>query len=114
MAYMMMLVADNADWVDAILEAWSASGVQELVLLDSTCTEAAPQKRPHIPMRFMFERMGGRRWVCSTTLFGVAMDEAALQHGIESAEAVIGDLDAVPNAMFAAWPLAVLKGLSKR
>jgi hypothetical protein len=40
-------------------------------------------------------------------------DEATVQACIDATEAVIGDLDAAPTSMIAAWPLPVIKGFPK-
>jgi len=114
MGYMMMLVANDADQLNAVLKAWERIQVDDIVLMDSTCFHRAGVKRPHIPMRFMFEKPDKGQEQCSVTLFGIVRDEATVRQCIAQAETVIGDLDTVENAMLVAWPLSIVKGLPKQ
>ena len=114
MAYMMMLVLENADQMYDVWEAWESLHVDEVTFVESTCARAQPARRHHIPMRFMFENLSGGPEVCSLTLFGIVPDEAGVQACITAAESVLGDLNASRVAMLAAWPLAVVKGYPKR
>ena len=59
----------------------------------------------------MFEKL--EKDQCSVTLFGIVKDEATVQQCLAQAETVIGDLNTAPNAMFAAWPLSLVKGFSQ-
>lgn len=112
MAYMMMLVADDVDQLNAVLEAWKDIHIDDVVFVDSTCFHRAGAKSRHIPMRFMFETLGGRQQ-CSVTMFGIVADEATVQQCIAQAETVVGDLDMATNALLAAWPLPIVKGFPK-
>jgi len=113
MAYMLMLVINDIEQLDAILKAWEKIHVDDIVFMDSTCFHRAGRKQQHIPMRFMFERSDGNQRQCSVTLFGLVNDEEVLQQCMREAETVIGDFDAAPNAMLAAWPLTIVKGFPK-
>jgi len=114
MAYMMMLVLENADQMHDVLDAWENLPVDDVTFYESTCARAQPVRRPHIPMRFMFEPLSGGQEVCSLTLFGIVPDEAGVQDCIAAAESVLGDLDASRVAVLAAWPLPIVKGYPKR
>ena len=114
MAYMLMLVTDDARQLSIVLQAWDSIHVDDIVFMDSTCFHRASATRPHIPMRFMFEALEQGQHQCSVTLFGIVRDEATAQQCLAQAETVIGDLDTAPNAMFAAWPLSIVKGLSRQ
>ena len=113
MAYMIMLVSDDVDQLDAVLRAWRTIHVDDIVFMDSTCFHRAGKQQPHIPMRFLFEKMDKGQQQCSVTLFGIVSDEMVVQQCIEQAETVIGDLDEAPNAMLAAWHLPIIKGFPK-
>ena len=110
MAFMMMLVANDVQQVNAVLKAWEDSHVDEIVLMDSTCFHRGAEDRPHIPMRFMFERLAQAQRQCSVTLFGVVSDEAMVQQCIVQAESAIGGFDIAENAMLVAWPLPIVRG----
>ncbi|MBN1484760.1 MAG: hypothetical protein JXA37_08570 [Chloroflexia bacterium] len=112
MAYMIMLVAENTAQVDAVLEAWESIPVDDVVFVDSTCFHREGAERPHIPMRFVFQPLGGGQRQCSVTLFGIVRDEGMVQQCIEQAETVMGDIASEKNAMLVAWPLCVIKGFS--
>lgn len=113
MAYMLMLITDDARQLSDVLEAWDSIHVDDIVSMDSTCFHRAGAARPHIPMRFMFENLKEGRYQCSVTLFGIVKDEATVQQCLAQAETVIGDLDTASNALFAAWPLHIVKGFLK-
>ena len=114
MAYMMMLVANDTDQLNAILRAWECIHVDDIVFMESVCFHRSGTGRPHIPMRFMFEKLTQGQQQCSVTLFGIVSDEATVQQCITQAETVIGDLDTAKNAMFVAWPLPIVKGFPKQ
>ena len=114
MAYMMMLVANDVDQLKAVLKAWENIHVDDIVFMDSTCFHRAGVERPHIPMRFMFEKRERGKQQCSVTLFGIVSDEATVQQCIVQAETVMGDLETATNAMLAAWPLPIIKGFPKQ
>jgi hypothetical protein len=113
MAYMIMLVSDAVNQLDAVLRAWETIHVDDIVFMDSTCFHRTGKLQPHIPMRFMFEKLDKGQQQCSVTLFGIVNDEKVVQQCIELAETIIGDLDTATNSMFAAWPLPIIKGFSK-
>ncbi len=112
MAYMIMLVADDAEQLNAVLKAWESIQVDDIVFMDSTCFHRKAAGHPHIPMRFMFERLEEGRRQSSVTLFSIVSDEAMVEQCIAQAETVIGDFDIAKNAMVAAWPLPIVKGAS--
>jgi len=113
MAYMLMLVVNDTDQLNAVLKAWESIHVDDVVFMDSTCFHRLGTEQFHIPMRYMFERLEQGRRQCSVTLFGIVKDEAVVQQCIAQAETVIGDLEAAKNAMLVAWPLPIIKGFSK-
>ena len=114
MAYMIMLVLENADQMHDVLEAWDNLPVDDVTFFESTCARAQPACRRHIPMRFMFENLSGEQEACSLTLFGIVPDEGGVHDCLTAAESAIGDLDGSRVAMLVAWPLAVVKGYPKR
>jgi len=113
MAYMIMLVLEQSEQLKPVLQSWQALGVDEITFVESMCAHLHAPRRAHIPIRFVFESVSGEREACTLTLFAVVADEAKVHACIDAAEAVIGDLDAAPTAMIAAWPLPVVKGFPK-
>jgi hypothetical protein len=110
---MIMLILEQIEQLRPVLASWQALGVDEITFVESTCAHLHAPPRAHIPIRFVFEPVSGEREACTLTLFAVVADEAMVHACIDAAEAVIGDLDAAPTAMVAAWPLPVVKGLPK-
>jgi len=114
MAYLMMLVANDVEQINAVLKAWEDIHVDDIVLMQSTCFHRGAEDRPHIPMRFMFERLAQGQRQCSVTLFGVVRDEAMVQQCIVQVETVIGGFDIAENAMLVAWPLPIVRGFPRQ
>jgi hypothetical protein len=114
MAYMIMLIVDNLDQLDAVLDAWEDIQLNDVTFLESTCFHRAGIQRPRIPMRFMFENLGQVRGQCTLTLFAIVPDEATVHQCIAKAEATIGGFDAAQNTMLTAWPLPIIKGVPER
>ncbi len=112
MAYMVMLVLAGPGRLDQVLEAWHEIPAGEIVVLETTCSQAEPMARPHVPMRFRFGFVDGRQ-VATRTLFTIVHDEQAIQKCLERAEAVLGPLETSPNAVLAAWPLPIVHGYPK-
>jgi len=113
MAYMIMLVLEQSEQLEPVLASWHALGVDEITFVESTCAHLHAQPRPHIPIRFLFQPVSGEREACTLTLFAVVADEATVHACIDAAEDIIGNLDAAPTALIAAWPLPVVKGFPK-
>jgi hypothetical protein len=111
---MVMLIADDAEQLDAVLKAWESIHVDDAVFVDSTFFHRSGRDRPHIPMRFMFERLDRGQRQSSVTLFGIVNGEAMVHECIAQAETVMGDLDTAENAMLVAWPLPIAKGLPQQ
>ena len=113
MAYMLMLILEQSEQLKPVLDSWQALGVEEISYVESTQAHLHAQPKAHIPIRFMFETISGEREATTLTLFAAVPDEAMVQACLEATEAVIGDLDSDPTAMFAAWPLHFVKGFPK-
>jgi hypothetical protein len=113
MAYMLMLIIEQSEQLKPVLDSWQALGVEEISYVESTQAHLHAQPKAHIPIRFMFETISGEREATTLTLFAVVPDEATVQACLSATESLIGDLDSNPTAMFAAWPLLVVKGFPK-
>ena len=114
MAYMVMLVVDDVEQLNAVLKAWESIHVDDIVYMDSASFHRGTADRPHIPMRFMFEKLERGQRQSSVTLFGIVSDEAVVRQCIVQAETAIGDFDIADNAVLAAWPLPIVKGFPGR
>jgi nitrogen regulatory protein P-II 1 len=112
--FMLMLVLDDITFLDQILEAWSNLGVSGVTIVESNGLYRRHQK--HIPMRYAYgetsetplEERG------NSTLFAIVENEQMSQVCLKEVEKIVGDLDGPNTGVFAAWPLATVKGVPSR
>lgn len=112
MPYMVMLVMAGPGQLDKVVAAWHEIPVDQVVLLDSTCSYSRTAAQPHVPMRFVFGLTAGRE-VSTRTLFTIVHDEQTVQQCIVQAESVLGSMQTSPNTVLAAWPLPIVHGYPK-
>jgi len=112
--YMVMLVLDVADRLDAVLEAWNGTGIRGATIAE-TAGAYRRTKRRHVVAPYA---VGG---VTPTglehgnyTLWAIVPDEETVRRCLAATEKVIGDLDGPNTGVLAAWPLALVKGLPPR
>jgi hypothetical protein len=106
--YMIMFVLDNPELLDEVLKAWEARGVRGATIIESTGIQRLHRK--NVPMRYLFQSPDlfeeGH-----LTLFVIVNGEALVQSCLQAAETVAGDLNAPDTGVFAAWPLAFVRGV---
>jgi nitrogen regulatory protein P-II 1 len=111
--YMIMLVLDDTDRLDAVLEAWEKAGIRGATVIESTGIHRV--RRRLIPMRYAFQTPGDINVETgNTTLFVIVESEAAARSCLQATEQVTGDLDGPNTGVFAAWPLSIVKGLPEQ
>ncbi len=106
--FMIMLVLDDSDHLDAILESWSGLGVSGVTIVESSGMHRRLFKR--IPMRYLYgsqtlEESG------NLTLFVIVRKEKLIRECLKAAENIVGDLNQPNTGVFTAWPLLVTKGI---
>lgn len=106
--YMIMLVLDNPNQLDALLTAWDGVGVRGATIIESTGIHRL--RHAHVPMRYVFTSPGPVE-EGHLTLFVIVESEALVQSCLAATERITGDLDGPDTGVFAAWPLAIVKGL---
>jgi hypothetical protein len=109
--YMIMLVLDDPDLLDQVLEAWERAGVRGATIVESTGIQRLRKK--HVPMRYLFQSTNVRE-EGHLTLFVIVESEPLVQDCLRLTEQVTGDLDAPDTGVFAAWPLAFVRGVPLR
>jgi len=109
--YMIMLVLDDPDQLDDLLQAWRSAGIGGATIIESTGIHRR-QYQP-IPMRYLYQTTGSQEQG-HYTLLSIVKDESMVQACLHATEALIGDLDQPNTGIFAAWPLAVVKGLPRQ
>ena len=109
--YMVMLVLDDTDHLDAVLDAWYAAGVGGATIAETTGFHRRRARRGHIAARYALGGMVSGGETCNYTLWAIVPDEETVQRCLAAAETVVGDLDGPNTGVLAAWPLAVVKGV---
>jgi hypothetical protein len=107
--YMVMFVLDDVNQLDAVLEAWVKVGIRGATIVESTGIHRLRQKQ--VPMRFLFQKAGlveeGHY-----SLFVIVESEQMVHDCLQATEKIVGDLDLPNTGVFAAWQLAICKGVS--
>lgn len=105
--FMTMLVLDDPQRLQEVLAAWEKAGITGVTIFESTGMRRMRQR--YIPMRYVSPLVD--REVDHLTLMAIVPDEEHVQTVLCVAESVIGDLSAPHTGIFAAWPVAMVKGL---
>lgn len=105
--YMIFFVLDDPNRLDALLEKWETVGITGVTIIESTGIHRVLHQ--FVPMRYFFGTTQKEEGHYS--LFAIVPDEATVQKGLAAAEDLVGDLTAADTGVFAAWPLAIVKGL---
>lgn len=108
--FMVMFVIDDPNYLDQILDAWSGAGITGATIVESM---GLYRHQKRVPMRYAYgetplEEKG------NSTLFVIVRDEATIQRCLDEVEKIVGDLDGPNTGVFAAWPLAYVKGVPPR
>lgn len=106
--FMIMFVLDDPDQLDALLEAWKKAGVRGATIVESTGIHR--RRKKFLPMRYVFQTTGNVE-ESHYTLFAIVESDEVVQACLQATEKLVGDLDNPNTGVFAAWPLAVVKGL---
>jgi len=109
--FMVFLVLDNPDQLEAVLQAWDGVGVRGATIIESTGIHR--QLRRLIPMRYLFQSAGSEE-EGHLTLLAIVETQAVVDACLLATETVTGDLDGPHTGVFASWPLATVKGLPSR
>ncbi|MFZ6027505.1 MAG: hypothetical protein ACOYYS_07290 [Chloroflexota bacterium] len=106
--YMIMFVLDNPDLLDEVLKAWEAVGIRGATIVESTGIQRL--RHQSVPMRFFFQSLEPVE-KGHLTLFVIVASEALAQDCLHATEQIVTDLDGPNTGVFAAWPLAVVRGV---
>lgn len=111
--YMVMLVLDVADRLDAVLDAWNAVGVRGATIAETTGVHRRRAKRGRVAAPYAIGSRGpAGQEQGNYTLWTIVPDEETMQRCLAEAEKVVGDLDGPNTGVLAAWPLTLVKGVS--
>lgn len=106
--FMIMFVLDNPAQLAEVLEAWEKIGIRGATIVESTGIQRL--KRKSVPMRYIFQAPGLTE-EGHITLFVIVPDERMVQDCLRATEQIVTDLDGPNTGVFAAWPLAVVRGV---
>ncbi len=106
--YMIMLVLDNPERLSEVLKAWEQLGVRGATIVESTGIQRLQRKS--IPMRYVFQSPGILE-EGHLTLFVIVASEQLAQACLQATEQIVGNLDGPNTGVFAAWPLALVRGV---
>ncbi len=110
--YMVMLVLDIPDRLDAVLDAWDAVGVRGATIAETTGVHRRRTRRGRVAARYALGGMGPGDEQGNYTLWAIVPDQEAMQRCLVATEGVVGDLNGPNTGVLAAWPLALVKGVS--
>jgi hypothetical protein len=112
--HMIMLVLDDPDLLDDVIRAWRSAGVTGATILESM--GAYRRESEHVRGRYLFgmpglaETAGGAQY----TLFAIVPDQSTARSTLQATEGVLGDLTLPNTGVFAAWELAMTKGVPEK
>ena len=111
--YMVMFVLDDPDRLYDVLGAWRKAGIGGATIVESTGIHRL-QRCARVHARFDFAHLAEGCELGHYTLFAIVQDEKVAQACLQASESVVGDLDEPNTGVFAAWPLALVKGVPGR
>ena len=103
-----MLVLDNPDQLDDVLVAWEKAGIRGATIVESTGIQRL--RRKNVSMRYFFQTPGFTE-EGHLTLFVIVEGEQMVQDCLHATERIVTDLDGPNTGVFAAWPLAYVRGV---
>jgi nitrogen regulatory protein PII len=112
--YMVWLVLDQANYLDNIQQAWEKAGISGATIIESTGFFRRKQHRQFVATRYVLPTLSATSAKNSYTIFSIVENEAQVQAALRATEEVVGDLDQPHKGIFAAWPLAIVKGLHRQ
>lgn len=112
--YMVWLVLDVAERLDAVLDAWRAAGVGGATFAETMGVRRRQLKRGRVPARYAIGGLAPGGDNCNYTVWAIVPDEDTVRRCLAAAESVVGDLDGPDTGVFAAWPLLLVKGVPQR
>ena len=110
--FMMMFVLDDPNQLDAVLDVWHAEGVNGATIVESTGINRRRRARlVGTTIMAGINRLMSSDEENNYTLFAIVQDESVVSRCLAAAESVVGDLNEPNTGVFAAWPVAVIKGV---
>lgn len=109
--FMIFFVLDDPALLSAVLQAWDQAGIRGATILESTGINRKLKR--HVPMRYVFHNPEVEQQD-HFTLLAIVDNQDMITACLQATESITGDLDDPHTGVFAAWPLATVKGLPPR
>lgn len=109
--YMVMLVLDVPEKLNAVLDAWQAAGVTGTTIAESAGVYRRRSRHPRVPAPYAIGGQEPSGHEGNYTLWAIVSNEEAVEKCLAAAEGVLGDLDGPDTGVLAAWPLTLAKGV---
>jgi nitrogen regulatory protein PII len=109
---MVMFVLDDPNQLDNVLDAWHGVGVSGVTIVESIGSYRRRQVQ-RVRGRYLVGLPGLRECTeqCQYVLFAIVPDSEMADNCLKAAESVVGDLIEPNSGVFAAWELALAKGV---
>ena len=111
--YMVWLVLDQVDLMDAVQKAWEKAGINGATIIESSGFFSRKQGKKYVATRYVLPTLSETVKKGNYSIFSVVETEAQVQAALAATEEVTGSLDDPKTGIFAAWPLVMVKGLPK-
>jgi hypothetical protein len=111
--YMVMFVLNDADKLDALLDAWLEIRISGVTIVESTGFFRRQIQRSKLHLTFLVEPISSGAEQGNLTLFTAVDNDALVQQCLAKTEEVVGDLTGPSTGVFTAWPLTIAKGIRK-
>lgn len=114
MYQLVLLIVTNSDQCPSILDAWEATGVGGITILESTGLGQVRQAaiRDDIPLMPSLSRLFQHREVRHRTIFTVVDSDEMVDRLVEVTERQLGDLDNPDNGVMFVLPISRVVGFA--
>jgi nitrogen regulatory protein P-II 1 len=109
--YLIMLVLDDPGRLEGVLASWERVGIRGATIVESTGIQRL--KKQQVPMRYIFSAPGFTEQG-HLTLFVIVQTRKLVNDCLRATQEIVTDLDGPNTGVFAAWPLAVVRGVPAR
>jgi nitrogen regulatory protein PII len=115
MSYLVVLIVDDIDDCPAILKAWEEAGVLGITILESTGLGRIRRAglREDFPLMPNLRDLLADEEIHHRTLFSVVEDHELVKQMVDSAQAIIGDLEDAHTGFLFVVPVLEVYGLGK-
>lgn len=111
--YLLVMVLDDVTHREQVLEAWTASGISGVTVIESTGMNRVLQRTEAQPMYAGFGQLLGGGRVGHNTLFAVIESLQVAEAAVSATEAVLGSLNEPHTGIVFAVPVARTWGIGE-